>query len=145
MAPGADGKYLVVCGIGKVTNAFAGVGVPTAVLFDFATGKRLRILKPAGKYRGTCWSVKFHPSGRFLVGAGGGRGMLWFWKPTSDKPFHTVKLPGCGYDVAFHPDGLRMAVALYNRTLTIYDLVPRPKPKPKAKGKKSRKRRSKKK
>ena len=120
-----DGKQLVVCGIGNVTNAFAGVGEPTGVLFDFTTGKRLRVLKPAKKYRGTCWNIRFHPSGKFIVGSGGGSGMLWYWKPTADKAFHSMKVSGCAYDVTFHPDGLRMAVATYNRTLVIYDLGPK--------------------
>ena len=125
-----NGKYLVVCGIGKVTNAFAGVGVPTAVLFDFKTGKRLKVMLPAKNYRGTCWNVKWHPSGEFFVGVGGGSGMAWFWTPSSDKSFHAVKLPGCGYDLSFHPDGLRMAVATYNRAIAVYDQGPKGPAKP---------------
>ncbi|MCH8830252.1 MAG: WD40 repeat domain-containing protein [Planctomycetes bacterium] len=136
-----DGKQLVVCGIGSVTNAFAGVGKPTAVLFDMKTGKRLQVMLPAKNYRGTCWSVRFHPSGKFLVGAGGGSGMLWFWKPGASKSFFAYKVPGCAYDVSFHPDGLRLAVALYDRTVRIYDLGPGPKPaKPKKRSRRRRKR-----
>jgi WD40 repeat protein len=120
-----DGKYLVVCGIGEVTNAFAGVGKPTAVLFDFKTGKRLRVMKPARNVRGTLWSVKWHPTENWFVGVGGGNaGVMWFWRPDSDRSFHEIKLKGCGYDVDIHPDGLRLAVAQYNRNLTIYDLAP---------------------
>lgn len=134
-----DGRYLVACGITNVTNAFAGVGEPAVVLFDFASGKRLRVMKPAKKFRGTLWSVRWHPRRNWLVGVGGSNaGMMWFWKPDSAKSFHAVKLKGCGYDVAFHPDGLRMAVALYNRTLAVYDLAP-PSAKPSAKrGKRTR-------
>jgi len=133
-----DGKYLVVCGIGEVTNAFAGVGKPTAVLFDFQTGKRLRVMKPARNFRGTLWSVKWHPTENWFVGVGGSNaGMMWFWKPDSDRSFHEIKLKGSGYDVDFHPDGLRLAVAQYNRNLTIYDLAP-VRAKPQAKRKRRR-------
>ncbi|MFQ5734094.1 MAG: WD40 repeat domain-containing protein [Planctomycetaceae bacterium] len=135
-----NGRYLVVCGIGSVTNAFAGVGKPTAVLFDFATGKRLKVMLPAKNYKGTCWNVKWHPSGAWFVGVGGGGGMAWFWKPDSAKSFHAVKLPGCGYDVSFHPDGLRMAVATYNRVVAVYDLGPKGAAKPRAAKKRKRRR-----
>jgi len=122
-----DGERLVVCGIGEVSNAFAGVGKPTAVLFDMTTGKRLKVMKPAKNYKGTCWNIAWHPSGEFIVGVGGrGGGMMWFWKPGASKSFHHAKLPGTGYDVHFHPDGLRMAVALYNRRVVVYDLGPKP-------------------
>lgn len=121
-----NGKRLLVSGIAEVTNAFAGVGVPTAVLFDFKTGKRLKVLKPAKKTRGTLWGVKWHPSGEWIVGVGGSNsGGMWFWKPDGEKSFHYAKLPACGYDVSFHPDGLRMAVALYNKSVVVYDLAPK--------------------
>jgi len=135
-----DGKYLVVCGIGEVTNAFAGVGKPTAVLFDFQTGKRLRVMKPAKNFRGTLWSVKWHPTENWFVGVGGGNaGMMWFWKPDSDRSFHEIRLKGSGYDVDIHPDGMRLAIAQYNRNLTIYDLAPE-RAKPQATRKRGRRR-----
>lgn len=123
-----DGKLLAVCGIGEVTNAFAGVGKPTACVFELETGKRLAVLKPAANFQGACWSIRFHPSGEWLVGAGGGgSGSLWFWKPTEEKSFHAFKTPQVAYDVDFHPDGLRMAVALYDKSVRLYDLLPTPK------------------
>ena len=121
-----DGRLLVVSGISEVTNAFAGVGVPTAVLFDMETGRRLAVMKPAKDFRGACWSVRFHPSGRFLIGAGGGSGgSLWFWKPGEQKSFFDFKLPNVAYDIAVHPDGLRIAVALYDKTVRVYSLGPK--------------------
>jgi WD40 repeat protein len=121
-----DGTQLVVCGIGEVTNAFAGVGTPTALLFDWESGERLQTMKPQDNFRGTCWSVRFHPSGEFIVGSGGSNaGSLWFWKPGEEKAFFAFKLPQVGYDLAFHPDGLRLAVALYNQTVCLYDLGPK--------------------
>ncbi len=120
-----DGKVLAVSGVSNVTNAFAGVGEPTVVLFNLETGKQLKVLKKE-KFRGACWGVKWHPSGEFLVGAGGGSGgALWFWKPDNEKPFHEFILPNVAYALDFHPDGLRLAVALYDKTLRLYDLAPR--------------------
>lgn len=122
----SDGKLLAAAGITDVSNAFAGVGVPAVALFDWESGKRTHLMKPEKNFRGACWGVKFHPSGKFLVGAGGGSGgSLWFWKPNEDKSFFDFKLPGVGYDVDFHPDGLRIAVAVYDKTLRIYDLSPK--------------------
>lgn len=119
-----DGKQLAVCGVSKVTNAFAGQGTPTVVLFDLESGKRLKVMEPAKKLQGPCSAVRFHASGRFLVGTGGsGRGELWFFKPDEEKPFHTLKLPAVAYDLAFHPDNLRLAVALYDKTVRLYDLT----------------------
>jgi len=120
------GESLVVSGISGVTNAFAGVGIPTAVLFDWKTGKRLNVFKPAKNFRGACWGVRFHPSGDFIIGAGGGSGgAMWFWKPGQDKSFFDFKLPNVAYDVALHPDGLRIAAAFYDKTVRIYNLGPK--------------------
>jgi len=122
-----DGKYLAAAGITEVSNAFAGVGVPAVVLFEFESGKQLRVMKPKEAFQGSCWGVRFHPSGEFLVAAGGGNGAaLWFFKLEEDKSFFDVKLPSVAYDVALHPDGLRLAVALYDNTLRIYDMGPKP-------------------
>ncbi|HBH54205.1 MAG TPA: hypothetical protein DDY91_20155, partial [Planctomycetaceae bacterium] len=57
---------------------------------------------------------------------GGNGGALWFWKFEEDKSFADVKLPGVAYDMTLHPDGLRVAVALFDKTLRIYDLGPKP-------------------
>ena len=100
-----DGSLLAVSGISNVTNAFAGVGEPTVVVVDWRNGKQLSVLKKAG-FRGACWGVKWHPTQKFLIGAGGGSGgALWFWKPTEEKPFYEFKLPNVGYALDLHPDG----------------------------------------
>jgi WD40 repeat protein len=139
------GKSLVVSGISEVSNAFAGVGVPTAVLFDWETGKRLNVFKPAKKFRGACWGVRFHPSGDFIIGAGGGSGgSMWFWKPGQDKSFFDYKLPNVAYDVALHPDGLRLAVACYDKTVRIYNLGPKTESEQKAEAAAAKKKKKKK-
>ncbi len=120
-----DAKLLAVAGITDVTNAFAGIGVPAVVLFDWESGKQLKVLKPKENFQGSVWGVRFHSSGEFLIGAGGGgAGAMWFWKPDDEKSFHDVKLPAVAYDLALHPDGLRLAVPLFDKTIRLYDLTP---------------------
>ncbi|HEY8504996.1 MAG TPA: hypothetical protein VIL46_10470, partial [Gemmataceae bacterium] len=102
-----DGALLACAGITEVSNAFAGVGKPLVVLFDWSSGKGAKKLQPKDDFQGTCWGVAIHPDG-FVVGAGGGNGgMLWFWKPSEEKSFHAVKLPRPARDMALHPDGVR--------------------------------------
>jgi len=123
-----DGKWLAIGGIGEVTNAFAGIGKPTVLLFDWESGELKNTLKPKDNFQGSVWGVRFHPSGEFLIGAGGGGGGgMWFWKPTESESIHFVKLANVAYGLAMHPDGLRLAVPLYNNSLAIYDLAPEPK------------------
>ena len=120
-----DSKLLAVAGITDVSNAFAGIGVPAVVLIDWESGKQLKVLKPKENFQGSVWGVRFHPSGEFLIGAGGGgAGAMWFWKPDDEKSFHDVKLPSVAYDLTLHPDGLRLAVPLFDKTIRIYDLTP---------------------
>ena len=120
-----DGRLLAVGGIGEVTNAFAGVGKPTVVLFDWETGERLKVMQPAQNFQGTVWGLQFHPSGEFLLAVGGGSsGAAWFFRPDSEKSFFDLKLPQVAYDVCFHPDQLRLAIGLYDKTVRIYDLGP---------------------
>jgi WD40 repeat protein len=123
-----DGKYLVVCGVGQIRNAFNGGAVPTAVLFDCESGSKVAVMTPAERTQGTCWSVRFDPAGRFIVGAGGNNsGALWFWKPGEEKAFFSFRMRSVPYDVAFHPDGLRLVTGQFNKSLAIYDLGPKPK------------------
>lgn len=122
----ADGKYMAAAGITEVSNAFAGIGVPAIALFEWESGQRTKLLKPKDNFQGTCWGVKFHPSGEFLVAAGGGgSGAMWFWKVDDEKSFFDFKLPGVAYDLSWHPDGLRLAVGLFDKTVRIYDLGPK--------------------
>src|SRR5207249_1840997 len=71
MAFNRDGSLLACAGITDVTNAFAGVGRPVVVLFNWQTGQRAQLLRPAANFQGTAWGVGFHPSG-FIAGVGGG-------------------------------------------------------------------------
>ncbi len=120
------GKSLAVAGITEVSNAFAGIGEPAVVLFDWETGKQTKLLKPKDKFQGSVSGVRFHSSGEFLIGAGGGgAGAMWFWKADDEKSFHAIGLASNAYGLALHPDGLRLAVPLFDKTIRIYDLAPK--------------------
>lgn len=121
-----DGKFFAISGIGQVSNAFAGIGVPTAILFDWETGKQLAIMTPSDNFKGTCWGVRFHPENDFIVAAGGNSsGMIWFWKLGEEKPCFSQKVKSVPYDLAFHPDGLRMCVACYDKTARLFSMAPK--------------------
>lgn len=122
-----DGKTLAVAGITEVTNAFAGVGTPAVVLFDWEKHKRVRLLKPGTSIQGHAWGLKWHKSGEFIVAVCGSRaGHLSFFKPGEEKSFFDFKLPQVAYDLDIHPDGLQIVTALYDKTVRIYDLGPKP-------------------
>jgi len=124
MAFSGDGNHLACAGITNVTNAFAGVGNPAVVLFDWRTGNRVRILRPQANFQGTGWGVQFHPNG-FLVGAAGGSGgMLYFWRPTQDQSFHNITLPNNARDLHLHPDNRRLAIPFFDGAVRVYDLAP---------------------
>jgi WD40 repeat protein len=123
MAFDRNGKLLACAGITEVSNAFAGVGKPLVVLFDWTTGKRKQALAPKEAFQGTAWGVAFHPSG-FVIGAGGGNGgALWFWKPEEAQAFFTLKLPQNARDLDLHGDGKRLAVAGADGVLRVYEMM----------------------
>jgi len=124
MAVSADGALLACSGITDVTNAFAGVGKPAVVLFDWQSGRRVQVLRPQANFQGTAWGVGFHPSG-FIAGVGGGSGgALWFWRPNQERSFHTLNLPNNARDLHLHPDGRRLAIAFFDGVVRIYDMMP---------------------
>jgi WD40 repeat protein len=118
-----DGSLLACAGITDVTNAFAGIGKPAVVLFDWQSGQRRQVLRPQADFQGTAWGVDFHPSG-FLAATGGGRGgALWFWRPDQERSFHTITLPNNARDLHLHPDGRRLAIAFFDGVVRIYDMA----------------------
>jgi WD40 repeat protein len=122
MAISGDGSLLACAGITNVSNAFAGVGNPLVVLFDWASGKQKQLLQPKVKFQGTAWGVVIHPDG-FIAAAGGGNGgMLWFWKPDNAQDFFNLKLPNNARDLDLHPDGRRLAVAFFDGAVRTYSM-----------------------
>jgi len=122
MAFNADGSLLACSGITEVSNAFAGVGKPLVVLFDWKTGQRKQLLKPKTAFQGTAWGVGFHSSG-IVVGVGGGSGgALWFWKTDAAESFFDLKLQNNARDLDLHPDQKRLAVASHDGVLRLYEM-----------------------
>jgi hypothetical protein len=118
-----DGSLLVCAGITEVTNAFAGVGRPGYLLFDWASGRLRHRLQTPTPFQGTGWGVDVHPLG-FIAGvAGGGNGMLYFWRPSQPLAVHALGLPTNARDVHFHPDGMRLALAFFDGVVRVYEMA----------------------
>src|SRR5262245_26897825 len=120
-----DGSLLACAGITNVSNAFAGIGNPLVVLFDFESGKQKQLLKPKAAFNGTMWGVSCHPSGVILGVAGGNGGQLYAWKPTDPASFYTLALPNNARDLDLHPDQRQIAIPFFDGTLRTYDLGPK--------------------
>ena len=118
----ADGASLACTGITNVSNAFAGVGNPLVVAFDWKDGKAKQY-KPKDAFQGTGWGVGHLSTG--LVAAGGAaQGKMWFWKPDEANSFHAIDVAGNARDMAVHPDGTAVAVATATGTAYVYTLSP---------------------
>jgi WD40 repeat protein len=123
MAFDAAGKTLACAGITNVSNAFAGVGNPLIVLFDFASGKKTAQLTPKVAFQGTMWGVAFHSEGWILGVAGGNGGMLYGWKDAETQATATLTIPNNARDLALHHDNKRVAIPCYDGVLRLYDLT----------------------
>jgi WD40 repeat protein len=121
MAFSADGATLAVTGITNVSNAFAGVGNPLVVLFDWKDGKPKQ-LKPKEAYQGTGWGVAVHPAGFTVAAGGAANGRIWFW--TGEENVHKVDVPVSARDMALHPDGTALAVAGHSGSALVYTMLP---------------------
>jgi WD40 repeat protein len=124
MAFQADGAVFAVTGITNVSNAFAGIGNPAVLLFDWQTGQRRQVLRPAAAFQGTGWGVVFHPDNFVIAAAGGSGGSLFFWRPDREQSVHTLALPNNARDLALHPEGRRLAIPFFDGQVRVYDLLP---------------------
>lgn len=115
MAFSHDGKHVGCSGITNVTNAFAGVGNPSVVVFDWESGKKQIEHLSKAKLRGVAWGVVFHPDGtRIAASGGGGGGYLLFWKPDGATEMHQMKLKDTARDLDLSSDHLHVATAHHN-------------------------------
>lgn len=122
-----DGKLLACGGITEVTNAFAGIGDPLVVMFDYETGEKKTQHVSSKKLKGAVWNVRLHRDG-FLVGASGGNGggHLLFWKIGEANEFFDFKMPNTCRDLDLHPDGLRLATSHDDKTLRLWQMTAKP-------------------
>lgn len=116
-----DGSRLAGSGMTNVTNAFAGVGNPSIILFDWKKGAPpLMEHLSKGGLRGVAWGVALHPGGTIIGAVGGQGGYLLFWKPGEAEDFHRLKLPDTARDLALSPDGLHVATAHHDGHVRIH-------------------------
>ncbi len=119
-----EGTTLACTGITNVSNAFAGIGNPAVVLFDWQSGNRTQILRPQPNFQGTGWGVIWHRAGFVAAAGGGSGGALWFWRVNQANSFHTVPLPTNARDLDMSADGRRLAIPFADGALRLYDLAP---------------------
>lgn len=126
MAFSRDGKLLAAGGITNVSNAFAGVGNPAIVLFDWESGKEQVTHLSKGGVQGVAWGLAVHPDG-FTIGATGGPGggHLFFWKLDQKDEFHTLNLGALARDLSLHPDGVQIATAHADKQLRLSKMAPK--------------------
>ena len=123
MAFNADGSLLACAGITNVSNAFAGIGNPAVVLFNWQTGLRTQVLRVQPAFQGTAWGVTFHAGGLVIAAGAGSGGGLWFWRPDQPNSIHAMTLPNNARDLAVHPDGRRLAIPFFDGVVRVYELV----------------------
>ncbi|MCB9938973.1 MAG: hypothetical protein H6823_12065 [Planctomycetaceae bacterium] len=117
------GKRLAGSGITEVTNAFAGIGNPAVVVYDWESGELKLQHESKGKLKGVGWGVVFHPDD-FVIGisGGGGGGFLLFWKPDGKEEFHQVNLKNNARDLDLAADGLHVVTGHYDRHVRVSKL-----------------------
>jgi len=116
-----DGKLLALGGITNVSNAFAGIGNPAVVAFEWETGQIAKTHAAKEAVNGTAWGVRHHPDGYWIgLSGGGGGGFLYFWKHDSVNEFFKLKLPDNGRDLDLHADQRQLAVAHYDTHVRLF-------------------------
>ena len=129
MSFNADGSQLACAGATGDDKGIAHSGNARVLLFDWASGKLLKELRPEKKEVCTAWGVQFHPDG-FIVASGGSRtgGFLWFWTPEDEVAFHMLKFrqraPGFDLDIA--TDNKTLAVGNHDGVIRLYEMTPEP-------------------
>lgn len=125
LALNGDQSQLACAGLHKATNPLGAISKPLFLRFDWEKQKLLRSHVTDG-VDGIGWNTCFHPDG-YLLGCAGGKSGAWllFWNGEDDKSFHKFKLPGTARECDLHPDGIQVAVALYEKKLSLCRLEPK--------------------
>lgn len=117
-----DGTQLLCSGITNVSNAFAGIGNPSVVVFDYVKGEQLIEHLSKGPLKGVAWNVALHPENIIISSAGGSGGYLLFWKLGEKEPFHQFKMPSDVRDLTLSPGGTHVAAVHSNYHISICKL-----------------------
>jgi len=115
LAVDSESKWLAVGGTAP-KNGGTVVGIPTALVFDYATGELKQTLTYGQPNDCFVSDVAFHPRGYLLVTTNGtpGSGQLIVQEIGEKEPrFATKKMVNC-QSVAVHPDAERLAVVATN-------------------------------
>ena len=110
----ATGVRLAASGLRDAKSNTFCPGAPSAIEFDWATGKAARTVKAKDeKIDGGMTAVRYLEDGT-LVGCAEGQssGAISFWKPGEGEPFHTIGGQSL-YEVDVRPDGLALAGAFF--------------------------------
>jgi len=108
-------KLLAVTGV-QPKNGGTVTGLPTVLVFDFATAQLKQTLTFGQPNDCFVSDAQFHPSGFLIVTTSGtpGSGQLAFQRVDDKEPFFsTKKMINC-QSISLHPDGLRLAVVATN-------------------------------
>lgn len=100
-----DGKQLVVGGTGQINNVDHLEALARVEVFDWQAGQRMFEF-PGDKYKGLVESMAFHPSGDWLVCAGGDHeGYVKFFDLKAGKLIHHDKAPMHIHGIALNEAG----------------------------------------
>lgn len=100
----------------KPANGATIQGVPTVLVFDWATGKESHKLELGTAADVNVHDLAFHPLGFLMLVTSGtpGQGQLIFRRPGEDKNlYETKQMPNC-HSLTLHPDGKLLAVSATN-------------------------------
>jgi len=115
MAFDRGGTQLACAGLTEASSNSFCAGKQAAVLFDWTTGQIAARLSVNAAADGPLSGIAYLPGG-LLAGcgeSGAGSTVLCFWKAGETAPCHALPIPAA-YDLDLHPDGLRLAVAVYD-------------------------------
>lgn len=114
-----DGSQLAVGGIGQVGNVDGLAGPATVEIWDWRAPRQVATGGAEG-HKGLVNHLHYHPSGAWLIGAGGGSdgGFLAFWptdKPAKELAARRVKADGHIHRFCLNPSGLELYAAGYHK------------------------------
>lgn len=110
----AAGGKLACGGLTDAKSNTFSPGNPTVLILDWKSGAQVhRYRISSDKVDGPMNDVRFLSDGT-LAGTSEAltSGAMWFWKPGEAEPFHTIA-GSAGYCLDLHPDGRRLAVAVF--------------------------------